>query len=113
MQKQAPKKSFHLHLVSDASGETLTMIAKAATVQYSLTRAIHHVHPLVRTHRQLDDVVSKIQANPGIVLYTIVNADLGRELQNQCKEMGLPCIAVLEPILNAFGQYLGAAPLRW
>ena len=108
MQKQAPKKSFHLHLVSDASGETLTMIAKAATVQYSLTRAIHHVHPLVRTHRQLDDVVSKIQANPGIVLYTIVNADLGRELQNQCKEMGLPCIAVLEPILNAFGQYLGA-----
>jgi [pyruvate, water dikinase]-phosphate phosphotransferase / [pyruvate, water dikinase] kinase len=108
MQKQAPKKSFHLHLVSDASGETLTMIAKAATVQYSLTRAIHHVHPLVRTHRQLDDVVSKIKANPGIVLYTIVNADLGRELQNQCKEMGLPCIAVLEPILNAFGQYLGA-----
>jgi len=108
MQKKAPKKSFHLHLVSDASGETLTMIAKAATVQYSLTRAIHHVHPLVRTRRQLDDVVDKVRANPGIVLYTIVNADLGRELQNQCKQMGLPCIAVLEPILNAFGQYLGA-----
>jgi len=108
MPKKAPKKSFHLHLVSDASGETLTMIAKAATVQYSLTRAIHHVHPLVRTRRQLDDVVEKIRENPGIVLYTIVNADLGRELQAQCKEMGLPCIAVLEPILNAFGQYLGA-----
>ncbi len=109
MQKKAPKKSFHLHLVSDASGETLTMIAKAATVQYSLIRAIHHVHPLVRTRQQLNDVVEKIRANPGIVLYTIVNADLGRELDNQCKKMGLPCIAVLEPVLNAFGQYLGTA----
>ncbi len=109
MQNTPPKKSFHLHLVSDASGETLTMIAKAATVQYALIRAIHHVHPLVRTRKQLSDVVEKIRANPGIVLYTIVNADLGRELQNQCKEMGLPCIAVLEPVLNAFGQYLGTA----
>ncbi len=109
MSKQPAEKSFHLHLVSDASGETLTMIAKAATVQYSLIRAIHHVHPLVRTRRQLNDVVEKIRANPGIVLYTIVNADLGRELTSQCKELGLPCIAVLEPILNAFGQYLGTA----
>ncbi len=108
MQKQAPKKSFHLHLVSDASGETLTMIAKAATVQYSVIRAIHHVHPLVRTRRQLDEVVEKIRANPGIVLYTLVNTNLGQELQSQCKKMGLPCIAVLEPVLNAFGQYLGA-----
>lgn len=109
MENQTPKKSFHLHLVSDASGETLTMIAKAATVQYALIRAIHHVHPLVRTRRQLADVVEQIKANPGIVLYTIVNADLGRELKETCKELGLPCIAVLEPILNAFGQYLGTA----
>jgi len=109
MEKQTDHKSFHLHLVSDASGETLTMIAKAATVQYSMIRAIHHVHPLVRTRRQLDEALEKIEANPGIVLYTIINSELGHELQKQCKRMGLPCIAVLEPVLNAFGQYLGAA----
>jgi len=85
------------------------MIAKAATVQYALIRAIHHVHPLVRTRRQLSEVVEQIKANPGIVLYTIVNAELGRELDQQCKKLGLPCIAVLEPVLNAFGQYLGTA----
>ncbi len=107
--EQTPMKSFHLHLVSDASGETLTMIAKAATVQYSMIRAIHHVHPLVRTRRQLDEVVEQIRENPGIVLYTIVNADLGSALNAACKELGVPCIAVLEPILNAFGQYLGTA----
>jgi len=104
---RAPSKSFHLHLVSDASGETLTMIAKAATVQYALIRAIHHIHPLVRTRRQLSEVIEKIKETPGIVLYTIVNKDLGRELDHQCKKLGLPCIAVLEPVLNAFGAYLG------
>ncbi|MFP3921700.1 MAG: pyruvate, water dikinase regulatory protein [Dichotomicrobium sp.] len=109
MQKEAPQKSFHLHLVSDSSGETLTMIAKAATVQYSLIRAIHHVHPLIRTRAHLAEVVEKIKENPGIVLYTIVNADLGRELKKQCKALGLPCIAVLEPVLHAFGAYLGTA----
>jgi len=109
METEAAKKSFHLHLVSDASGETLTMIAKAAAVQYPLVRAIHHVHPLVRTHRQLADVVEKVKAHPGIVLYTVVNTTLGRDLEKACKDMGLPCVAVLEPVLNAFGAYLGTA----
>ena len=40
---------FHLHLVSDSTGETLTTIAKAAAVQYAQVRPIEHVHPLVRT----------------------------------------------------------------
>ncbi len=109
MDNQTAKKSFHLHLVSDASGETLTMIAKAAAVQYPLVRAIHHVHPLIRTRKQLADVVGKIKAHPGIVLYTVVNVDLGRELEQACRGLGLPCVAVLEPVLNAFGAYLGTA----
>lgn len=109
MDNQKAKKSFHLHLVSDASGETLTIIAKAAAVQYPLVRAIHHVHPLIRTRKQLTDVVEKIEAHPGIVLYTLVNVDLGRELQQACRGLGLPCVAVLEPVLNAFGAYLGTA----
>jgi hypothetical protein len=44
---------YHLHLISDATGETLTTIAKAASVQYAQRRPIEHVHPLVRTPRQL------------------------------------------------------------
>ena len=34
---------FHLHLVSDSTGETLTTIAKAAAVQYAMVRPIEHV----------------------------------------------------------------------
>ena len=53
---------FHLHLVSDATGETLTTIAKAASVQYPQIRAIEHVFPLVRTRRQLDRVLQEVES---------------------------------------------------
>ncbi len=99
---------FHLHLVSDATGETLTIIAKAAAVQYAQVRPIEHVHPLVRTQRQLDRVLQEIASAPGIVLYTIVNKDLTGELERRCRDLKVPCMHVLEPIMKVFEAYLGA-----
>ena len=99
---------FHLHLVSDATGETLTTIAKAASVQYSAVRPIEHMHPLVRTKRQLDRVLQEVASAPGIVLYTIVNKELTQELERRCRELGLPSLHVLEPIMKVFEAYLGA-----
>ena len=65
---------FHLHLVSDSTGETLTTIAKAAAVQYAQVRPIEHVHPLVRTPAPARARAAGNRSAPGIVLYTIVNA---------------------------------------
>ena len=98
---------FHVHLVSDSTGETLTTIAKAAVVQYANVRAIEHVYPLVRTRRQFDRVLQEIQSAPGIVLYTIVNKELQAELEKRCREFGLPCLYVLDPIIKLFESYLG------
>src|ERR1044072_8123102 len=89
---------FPLHLVSDSTGETLTTIAKAASVQYAMVRPIEHVHPLVRTPRQLKRVLQEIEQAPGIVLYTITNKDLSEQLELRCTELKLPCLAVLQPI---------------
>jgi [pyruvate, water dikinase]-phosphate phosphotransferase / [pyruvate, water dikinase] kinase len=99
---------FHLHLVSDSTGETLAAIAKAAAVQYPNVRAIEHTHPLVRTQRQLKRVLTDIARDPGIVLYTVVNKTLGVELEQHCKELKIPCLAVLQPIMQIFESYLGA-----
>ncbi|MGI9525123.1 MAG: pyruvate, water dikinase regulatory protein [Hyphomicrobiaceae bacterium] len=99
---------FHLHLVSDATGETLTTIAKAVSVQYPQIRAIEHVYPLVRTQRQLDRVIQEIESSPGIVLYTIVNTDLTGRLEQHCRELQVPILHVLEPIMKVFESYLGA-----
>ena len=99
---------FHLHLVSDSTGETLTTIAKAASVQYALVRPIEHVHPLVRTPRQLKRVLQEIEQAPGIVLYTITNKELSEELERRCVELKMPCLAVLAPIMQVLEGYLGA-----
>jgi regulator of PEP synthase PpsR (kinase-PPPase family) len=104
----SPPSYFHLHLVSDSTGETLTTIAKAAAVQYAQIRPIDHVHPLVRNARQLKRVLQEIEQAPGIVLYTIVNKDLIAELEQRCKELAVPALAVLQPIMQVFESYLGA-----
>jgi regulator of PEP synthase PpsR (kinase-PPPase family) len=99
---------FHLHLISDATGETLTTMAKAAAVQYSQVRPIEHVHPLVRTARQLERVLKEVEQAPGIVLYTIVKKELIEEIERRCRALKVPSLHVLEPIMKVFESYLGA-----
>ncbi len=99
---------FHLHLISDSTGETLSTIAKAASVQYAQVRPIEHMHPLVRTPRQLKRALQEIEQAPGIVLYTIVNKDLGEQIESRCRELKVPCLEVLKPIMQVFENYLGA-----
>lgn len=103
-----PQSFFHLHLISDATGETLLAAGRAASAQYKDARAIEHIYPLIRTERQLATVLEEIDAEPGIVLYTVVDQSLARIIDERCAAMGLPCVSVLEPVLAVFQSYLGA-----
>lgn len=103
-----PQSFFHLHLISDATGETLLAAGRAASAQYKDTRAIEHIYPLIRTEKQLAKVMEEIDAEPGIVLYTVVDKDLAASIDQKCATMGLPCVSVLEPVLTVFQSYLGA-----
>jgi regulator of PEP synthase PpsR (kinase-PPPase family) len=98
---------FHLHLVSDATGETLITVARAAAAQYTSVSPVEHMHPLVRSSKQLDRVLSEIESAPGIVLYTLLEPGLAERLENTCKELGLPCLSILGPVLGLFQAYLG------
>ncbi len=104
---QAPSY-FHLHLISDATGETLITVARAAAAQYAKVMPVEHVHPLVRTQKQLDRVLAELEESPGIVLYTLLEANLVKKLEDKCRELGLPCLSILGPVLHLFQSYLGA-----
>jgi hypothetical protein len=99
---------FHLHLISDATGETLITVARAAAAQYAKVSPVEHVHPLVRTQKQLDRVLTEIEESPGIVLYTLLEDILVARLEGKCRELGLPCLSILGPVLHLFQAYLGA-----
>lgn len=103
---------FHLHLISDATGETLTAASRSACAQYSNSRAIEHIYPLIRSEKQLRSVLEKIDAQPGIVLYTVVDMTLAQMIETACKQMDIPAVSVLEPILTVFQTYLGTPAHR-
>ncbi len=100
---------FHLHLVSDSTGETLIAVGRAVAAQYEDISPIEHVYPLVRSPAQLTRAVEEIETAPGIVLYTIVDNDLAEQLAAACNELGLPHLSVLAPVHQLMRSYLGAA----
>ena len=99
---------FHLHLVSDATGETLITVARAAAAQYVTVSPIEHIYPLVRSEKQLDRVLTEIEASPGIVLYTLLDRALTTRLEQKCRDLSLPVLSILGPVLSLFQAYLGA-----
>ena len=101
-------QSFHFHLVSDATGETLSALAKAALVQFEGFDAIEHMHAMVRSPKQMELVLGTIERAPGPIMFTLVNTQLRDQLEAGCRALGVPTIAVLDPLLNGLSSYLGA-----
>ncbi len=106
------ERYFHLHLISDSTGETLIAASRAVASQYSKTHAIEHVYPAVKSKSRLLEIIHLLDEKPGIVLFTIANENLAATLQTKCREMGIPCVSVLEPIFQTFQSYLGVPTAR-
>ena len=100
---------FHVHLVSDSTGETLVAVMKASTAQFARAVALEHLHALVRTDAQMERALESIGAKPGVVLYTLVDPDRRRRLESFCEQNTIPCTSILDPVLATVGRYLGVS----
>lgn len=100
---------FHVHLVSDSTGETLNAMTKAVCARFDNVIPIEHIYPLVRSPRQLERVLKEVAAAPGMVIHTIVDRVLRTTLEEGCRNHSTPCIAALDPLVAALGRYLGAS----
>ena len=101
------KKKFYIHLVSDATGTTLLGLSRAVLAQFAGIDPNQKFWPLVRTERQLERVIRRISDNPGPVIFTFVNEKMRKRLTEHCEELGVPCVAVLDPIIHSLSSYLG------
>ena len=101
--------NFHLHLVSDSTGETLITVSRAVAAQYANVTPVEHVYPLVRSQKQLDRVLTEIEEAPGIVLFTLLEKDLVARLEAKCQEINSPSLSIIGPVMQLFQAYLGAA----
>lgn len=100
----------NVHLVSDSTGETINAISRAVTPLFDGVTALERSYYLVRSKRQLDKVLDEIEQRPGLVLFTIAAQDLREELEQRCKLAGIPCMALLDGVLNFFSRHLGIVP---
>ncbi len=100
---------FHLHLLSDSTGETLENIAKAALAQFDAVEIIKHFWPMVRSETHLDRILDEVAANPGLVLFTLVNPDIRAKLERRCRVLGLPMVPALDAVTDALSNLLGQA----
>lgn len=100
---------FHVHMVSDSTGETLVAMMKASTAQFRGARALEHLHTLVRTEDQMRRTIADIDGRPGVVIYTIANPERRQMLEDHCRTHNIPAISILDQTLSMLGRYLGAA----
>ncbi len=100
-------KQVHIHLVSDATGETVHGVARACLVQFERVEAIEHLWPLIRTKAQLEKVIEGIRREPGFVMFTLVDAQLRRLLGDACREINVPCVPVLDSLIKTMAAFLG------
>ena len=99
-------KTFHLHLVSDSTGETVSSVARAALAQFEHVEAIEHIWPLVRTKGQLEKIIANLAAHPGVVMFTLVDNEMREMLRQAAAKHGLPCVPVLGHVIRELSTYL-------
>lgn len=97
----------HLHLLSDSTGETLEMLAKAALAQFGDADMQRHFWPMVRSVQHLERIMDDFKANPGLVLYTLSNEATRERLEEFCRQQALPHVAALDPVVEALEERLG------
>lgn len=107
MSNNSDPKQFYIHLVSDATGTTLLGLARACLAQFEDVEPVQKFWPLVRTQKQLEKIITQIQANPGPVIFTLVDKKMRQRLQERADELGIPCVSVLDPIMRGLSSYLG------
>ncbi len=101
------ERRINLHLVSEATGETLNTLARATTAQFDTAQIVTHRWSLIRTSFQLHRVLDGIEAEPGPVLSTLVDHALRGELETMCRRLNLPVVNVLDPVMNTLQEYIG------
>lgn len=96
-----------IHLVSDSTGETVTLVARACLVQFDHVEPEEHLWSLVRSKERVLEIIKNIEEHGGIVIYTLVDRGIRNLLEAGCAAARIPCIAVLDPVITELGQLLG------
>jgi len=108
--KQEPIRDFYIYLISDSTGTTLQGLARAVLAQFDDINPVERFWPMVRSETQLTRALDDLREHPGPVFFTVMDKKLRKILEDRCRELGIPCMAVLDPMLRGMAAFIGQAP---
>ena len=108
--QMSPKQNIHIHLISDATGETTHLLARAALGKFAGAHAIEHVWTLVRTMEHLESIKAEIAENGGVVFYSISDPQIRAELEQICEKDKIPYLSILDPAVRTLSKVLENPP---
>jgi len=99
---------YQVYQVSDSTGETLDRIFLAVKAQFSSFNCDKTIHySFTRTKNQIDKIISKAETEKNIIiLYTIVDNNLAKYLEEEAKKNNIPCFEVLGSLISDFSKLL-------
>ncbi len=96
-----------IYLISDSTGETIDRIFLALKAQFKNFEYNGHQFSFTRTENQVLKIIelAKKQKEP-IILYTIVDEKLAKNLEENAKKNNIPCFGVLGDLILNFSKLL-------
>jgi [pyruvate, water dikinase]-phosphate phosphotransferase / [pyruvate, water dikinase] kinase len=93
--------------LSDSSGETAEMVARAALSQFPEGCVKLYRLPSVKTTEELKETMGEVHRQKGLIAYTLVNSELKVELQHEAARLGIPVIDLLGPFISNVTKLTG------
>jgi len=96
-----------IYLISDSTGETIDRIFLALKAQFINFKYNDHQFSFTRTENQIQKILELAQKQKEpIILYTIVDDNLVKYLENKAKKLNIPCFSVLGDLILNFSKLL-------
>ncbi len=99
--------SLNIHLVSDSTGETVHQVTRAALAQFPDVQISEHIWTLVRTPAHVETIALALTRNPGILLYSVVDPEIRKSIEQLCSQSNIPSLSVLDPLMDMLSSVLG------
>ncbi len=100
----------HIYLISDSTGETVSTIARSIYARFENINFLENKWALIRTKKQIDNIISVIEDKKGIVLYTMINLELENYLQKKCGLIKVSSHNVLDNTLTKIKNFYEIKP---
>ena len=94
----------HIYLISDSTGETVSIVARSVYARFENINFKESRWALIRTNKQIDNIIKIIKEKPGMILYTMINKKLEEYLQKKCTEIDINAHPILDSTINALKE---------